>query len=296
MPNRRIALIAEQQQGVVSTGQLHRCGLGDKAIARRVSGGWLHRVHRGVYAVGHSALSPRGHWFAAVLALGGGPHPGRSAVLEYWGAAVSHSSAAFLWELLPVRQGPCDVSVAGDGGRIRRAGVRTHRSTTLRSAHVTLRHGIPVTTPTRTISDLRRAVSGGVSDRELRKAIRQANVIGLSIDDDMADRTRGDLEGAFLEICGRHGLPRPEVNVRIGAFLIDFLWRGERLAVETDDYLHHRGRAAFQDDRARELELMRLGYDVLRLSEAQINGSPKKVAEVLRAELRRRHVVTSLLK
>jgi very-short-patch-repair endonuclease len=139
---------------------------------------------------------------------------------------------------------------------------------------------------------LRNAVSagarGGVSARELRKAIRQANVIGLPIDDDAVDRTRGDLEAAFLAICGRHRVPRPEVNVRVGPFLVDFLWREGRLAVETDDYRHHRGRAAFQDDRARELELMRLGYGVLRLSEAQIDEAPKEVAEVLSAELRRR--------
>jgi len=66
------------------------------------------------------------------------------------------------------------------------------------------------------------AYEQGISSWELRKAIRQANVIGLPIEDeDRANRTRGDLEGAFLAICRRHGLPRPEVNVRIGPFLVD---------------------------------------------------------------------------
>jgi len=161
------------------------------------------------------------------------------------------------------------------------------------SGDVTLRRRIPVTNPSRTIADLREAISrgrtGAISSWELRKAIRQANVIGLPIEErDAADRTRSDLERDFLTLCRRYRLPRPEVNVRIGAHLADFLWRGERLVVETDSYRYHRGEVAFHDDRVRELELMRLGYHVLRLSGTQIDETPKQVAEVLAAELRRR--------
>ncbi len=155
---------------------------------------------------------------------------------------------------------------------------------------VTLRRGIPVTTPARTIADLRAAISAGravVSSRELRKAIRQAGVIGLPIGDEGGDRTRGDLERDFLSLCRRHRLPRPEVNVRIGPYLIDFLWRDRRFVVETDSYLHHRGRAAFQDDHSRDLELMRLGYEVLRLSERQLEAESERAAEVLAARLGR---------
>jgi very-short-patch-repair endonuclease len=206
---------------------------------------------------------------------------------------VSHRSAAALWELLPVSDGPTDVIVDGTGGRAARAGIRVHRAISLVAAEVTLRHGIPVTSPSRTISDIRRATSrrkeGKVSTWELRKAIRQANVLDLPIDaEDRADRTRSDLETDFLTICKRHRLPRPEINVRVGPFLVDFLWRQERLVVETDSYRYHRGRLAFQDDRGRELELMRLGYGVLRLSEAQIDEAPKSVGEVLGTELCRR--------
>ncbi|HEX5375516.1 MAG TPA: type IV toxin-antitoxin system AbiEi family antitoxin domain-containing protein [Solirubrobacterales bacterium] len=288
----RLAEIAEKQYGVVAVAQLHRLGLDEKAIRRRVDAGHLHRVHRGVYAVGHVGLSPKGRWFAAVLAIGRGPHRAGKTVLEYWGAAVSHRSAAALWELLPVLEAPTDVIVDGTGGRAARAGIRVHRAISLVAAEVTLRHGIPVTSPLRTISDVRRATgreAGKVSAWELRKAIRQANVLGLPIDaEDQADRTRSDLETDFLTICRRHRLPRPEINVRVGPFLVDFLWREERLVVETDGYRYHRGRLAFQDDRGRELELMRLGYGVLHLSEAQIDEAPKSVGEVLGAELRKR--------
>jgi very-short-patch-repair endonuclease len=88
--------------------------------------------------------------------------------------------------------------------------------------------------------------------------------------------------------CGYAGgnrLPRPDVNIRVGPYLIDFLRREQRLVVETDSYLHHRGEVAFQDDRSRDLELMRRGYEVLRLSEAQLNEEPDRVATVLAARL-----------
>ncbi|MDX6608671.1 MAG: hypothetical protein QOF85_596 [Solirubrobacterales bacterium] len=165
-----------------------------------------------------------------------------------------------------------------------------HRSQTLMTAHVTLRCGIPVTTPARTIADLRKAIStgqtGAIAGRELRTAIRQANVLGLPIgDDDAEDRTRSDLEGDFLRLCRRHRLPRPEVNVRVGPYLVDFLWRERQLAVETDSYLYHRGKTAFQDDRGRELGLMRRGFEVLRLSEHQLDEEPARVAETLAARL-----------
>jgi very-short-patch-repair endonuclease len=125
-----------------------------------------------------------------------------------------------------------------------------------------------------------------VSARELRRAIRQASVIGLPIgDEDIGDRTRSDLEQAFLSICRHHRLPRPEVNVRIGPYLVDFHWRERRLVVETDSYLYHRGKAAFQDDRGRDLELMRLGYKVLRLSERQVDEEPERVGETLASVL-----------
>ncbi len=202
---------------------------------------------------------------------------------------MSHRSAAALWDLLPVSDGPTDVIVDGTGGRAPRTGIRVHRAISLVAAEVTLRHGVPVTSPSRTISDIRRASerrAGKRSAWELRKALRQANVLGLPIDaEDRADRTRSDLEADFLAICRRHRLPRPEVNVRVGPFLVDFLWRSRRLVVETDSYLYHRGKAAFQDDRGRGMELTRVGYRVLQLSEQQIDAEPSRVAEAVAAAL-----------
>jgi very-short-patch-repair endonuclease len=286
-----VAEIAGRQHGVASVDQLRRVGIGEEAIRNRVLAGRLHRVHRGVYAVGHAALSPQSRRLAAVLAIGMGPSIEGGSVLDYWRAAVSHRSAACLWDLLPEADSPADVIVRGDGGRAKRLGIRVHRSLTLAPTDVTLLRGIPVTTPARTISDLRRATSegwpGALRSRELRKAIRQANVLGLPIGEESGrDRTRSDLERDFRRLCRRHHLPSPEVNVRIGRYLVDFIWRERQLVVETDSYLYHRGRAAFQDDRSRDLELRRRGFEVIRLSERQIDEEPDRVAETLAATLR----------
>lgn len=286
-----VAEIAARQHGAVSFGQMRRAGLSETTVRRRAARMRLHRVHRGVYAVGHLALSPEGRWMAAVLAVGTGSHRADDSVLGYWGAAASHRSAAYLWNLLLVRDHPADVIVKGDGGRMNRRGIRVHRSHTLIPADVTLRHGIPVTTPARTIADLRRAVlqrwRGAMPSHELRKAIRQAGVLDLPIDEDSGrDRTRSDLELDFLRLRRRFRLSPPEVNVRVGRHLVDFLWRDRKLIVETDGYVYHRGEEAFQDDRQRDLDLKRLGYEVVHLSERQINEEPSKVAQALAALLR----------
>lgn len=233
---------------------------------------------------------------AAVLAVGTGPQRTRDSTLGYWGAAVAHRSAACHWNLLPARDYPADVIVKGNGGRMNRRGIRVHRSDLLTLTDVTLRHGIPVTTPARTIADLRRATSqgwpGALPPRELRKAIRQAGVLGLPVGEQTSigtgqgdDRTRSDLELDFLNLCRRHRLPAPEVNVPISSYLVDFFWRDRRLIVETDSYVYHRGEEAFQDDHGRDLDLKGLGYEVVRLSERQINEEPKKVVRILAALL-----------
>lgn len=285
-PELELAEIASRQHGVISTAQLHGLGLDERAIKLRVASARLHRVHRGVYAVGHRSLSLQGRTMAAVLAVGRGSFRSGDPVLVYWGAAVSHRSAATLWGFSPEGSGPVDVIVPGDGGRAKRVGIRVHRSRSLNPVDVVAHDGIPITGTTRTRADLRLATGehrpGALSERELRKAIRQANVLGLPIDEQgRQDRMRGDLEGAFMALCRRCRLPSPEVNVRIGAYLADFLWREQRLVVETDHYVHHRGLVAFQDDRERDLELRRLGYEVLRLSEKQINEEAGRVAEVV---------------
>jgi predicted transcriptional regulator of viral defense system len=84
--DRRIASLAAEQFGVVARAQLRELGLTESAIARRVDAGRLHRVRRGVYAVGHPVLGQHARWLAAVLSCGPG-------------AVLSHASAGALWGL-----------------------------------------------------------------------------------------------------------------------------------------------------------------------------------------------------
>jgi very-short-patch-repair endonuclease len=103
-------------------------------------------------------------------------------------------------------------------------------------------------------------------------------MLGLPLGGIAGDRTRSDLERDFLHLCRRHGLPHPEVNVRVGRWTVDFLWRDEHLAVETDSYRWHRGAVAFEDDHARDLDLRRHGYSVRRFTELQVRERPAHVA------------------
>lgn len=120
----------------------------------------------------------------------------------------------------------------------------------------------------------------------MRRAIRQAEVLGLPLAvDTRHDRTRSDLERDFLRICRRYRLPAPEVNVGIGQYEADFVWRDLGFVVETDGYRYHRGQQAFRDDRRRDLELRSLGFEVQRLSDEQIDEEPQRVAAILRVVL-----------
>jgi very-short-patch-repair endonuclease len=285
-----IAKIAARQHGVVSAKQLAEAGLGRSTISKRAHDGRLHRVHHGVYAVGHPITHLRGRWMAAVLACGDG-------------AVLSHRSAAALWELLRPMSGPIDVSVPTTGGRRRRDGIRLHRRPSLQqtkpiqSTHlpnegaldglvpvglVTIRHNIPVTTPARTVTDLKACVA----PRLHRRAIRQAELAGFALGADVkTDGTRSDLERHFLALCRRAGLPAPEVNVRVGRWTVDFLWPAHKLAVETDSYRFHRGAIAFEDDRARDLDLRRRGFKVHRFTERQLEEDASGIVADLRDAL-----------
>jgi hypothetical protein len=192
-------------------------------------------------------------------------------------------SAAALWRLLRPADGPVDVSLPSKSGRSRRKGIRIHRCASLAASIaesegrlVTVRNGIPVTTPARTVDDLR----GAVSPRLHRRAVRQAELAGHRLGGPTLSRTRGtrsDLELDFLVFCGEHGIPPPEVNVKVGRWEVDFLWRAERVAVETDFFNYHRGSIAFEDDHQRDLDLRRAGFTVRRYTGAQIRNHPAEV-------------------
>ena len=266
----------------MSLEQLRAAGLGDGAIKRRVLAGRLHRVHRGVYAVGHARVVGRGRMWAAVLACGG------------TGVAVlSHRAAAAVWDLVPW---PTRVDVTTRRQRRSVPGLRVHRNRTLTPDAIRRDppDGLPLTSVARTLSDLaadetpyrlericHRAGHLRILDvpdpcpRELRAALK-------SLEHADPQMPRVGLEDRFLALVAAAGLPAPEVNVRLGPYEVDFLWRDLRLIVETDDIATHHTRRAFAADRRRDVELSMSGYLVLRFTWADVVERPEWVVAALR--------------
>lgn len=264
----RIARLAAKQHGVVSIRQLRAMGATKGFVHRRVKNGLLHKIFRGVYAVGHPAVSSFGMWKAATLAVG-------PCVL------LSHLSAAMLWKLLPLDDALPEVTVLRDVRRRPRDGLILHRSTTLMRGDLARKENIPVTSPGRTIADLRRTGRTKLA----AKAMRQANWLGLELDDPTNDGTFGPGEPILLEIVRRNGLPAPATNAQVGRFRVDYLWRPESFGVEADDWKGHRGRQAFEDDHERGLELLRRGIELLPLTYRQLTDKADEVAQALRMRL-----------
>lgn len=216
------------------------------------------------------------------------------------GAVLSHGSAAALWGLLRPIDGPIHVSVPLTTGRLKRRGIHLHRcpslaelssspsSSAIRGGRggqlfVTYRHRIPVTTVQRTIDDL----DGTVPPYLLRRARRQAELMGIRLNGAEGKRSRSELEEDFLALCHRHRLPSPETNVKIGRWEVDFVWREHQVVVETDSFTYHRGSVSFHDDHARDLDLRQRGFTVLRFSERQLEDEPQRVIADVAAALSR---------
>jgi very-short-patch-repair endonuclease len=253
-------------------------GFTDADVAWRVRAARLHRLHRGVYAVGHRVLTVEGRWMAAVLACGDG-------------AVLSHGTAAAAWEIRPTSGGTIHVTVPSAAGRARRPGIRLHRSVTLRPEDTAVHRGIPITEPHRTLCDLARTLKG----RQLEQAVNQAERL---VDFGRLERsappslravlqrystthTRSELEERFLRLCDDHGIPRPETNTRIEGYEVDFVWRDRRLIVEVDGYEHHRSPTAFAADRERDVVLTGMGWRVMRFTYEHVTRCAAWVAGAL---------------
>jgi very-short-patch-repair endonuclease len=284
-----IATLAASQHGVVARRQLATLGLSLDAIDHRVAMGRLHVVHRGVYAVGHRALTRDGRWMAATLAGGDG-------------AVLSHRSAAALWGMRDGSPACADVTIPRS--RRPRSGLVARR-VDLRADEVTVHRGIPVTTPARTLLDL----AAILDEHRLARAAERAEALRLTSPTSLealaaryrgrpgvpalgriapnvaATTTRSELERRFLTLLDAERLPRPLVNVPIEGAEADFAWPARRLVVELDGYETHGTRAAFERDRARDRALQAQGWRVIRITWRQLRDEPGLVAAQLRVLL-----------
>ena len=276
-----IARVAARQHGVVSRAQLVAAGLGTGAIAHRARSGRLHRLHRGVYAVGYVPSNPYATGMAALLACGPG-------------AALSHRSAGALWEIVDAPPLPVDITAPTAH---RRRGVVVHRSQTLQSRETRRRFGMAVTSPARTLVDL----ADVLNDRALARAVNEAQLRRLVTPVDLASAlahapgraamtrlrafveqgdapTRSVLEDEFLAFVERHGLPRPEVNQRVAGLEVDMLWREQGLVVELDGRASHDRSQTFEDDRERDAELLAAAFRVMRITWRRLRENPDREA------------------
>jgi hypothetical protein len=204
---------AAGQKGQIATRQLRACGLDDDAILRRVRSGRLHRMHRGVYAVGHAGVPLEGRFMAAVLACGD------PAFLSTF-AGAAHMR--FLREERLV-----DVTIIGRSTR-RIDGVRVHTARSLDERDVWRHDAIPVTSPARTLLD-------SPSSCPRRRSELEDVVLDLL---DSAAIERPEINVA-LRLDGARIVP-------------DFLWREQRVVIEADGAAWHDHKLVREHDAERQ--------------------------------------------
>ena len=259
-----MARLATEQDGVAHRTQLLALGLTRAAIDHWVRSGRLILIHRGVYAVGHAALTRRGRLRAALMAAGSN-------------AVLSHLTAAATWGLTSSMPPFVEVTVTRKGPRSR-PGLVIHE--TRRPPDVALVDALPVTAPLRTLADLKAAPD---LERMCAEAIVLKRVTQAELDESgiiapgRTAPTRSALERRFLALVREAGLPRPAVNQPLGPYLVDFVWREERVAVETDGWAAHGHREAFERDHARDADLAAQGWIVLRFTWRQVCDEAMRV-------------------
>ena len=296
-PDVLVARQASAQQGVIATRQLAACGLDGKAINMRVAHGRLHPRHRGVYAVGHDALTTTGRFTAAIVACGDG-------------AVLSDRAAAAHLSLHPWEERDVDVTVAPHRGAGRKvAGIRSHRRR-LDARDVWVRDGIRVTCPARTILDVAATTPPGALRRLVRQAqadrhvnVRQLlEVLGRhrghrgaarlrAVIADGPAPTRSLHEDRTLDLITEAGIARPAINPRLRldgrTIEPDLLWRAPRVALECDSRRWHSDPLTRRDDADKQAILEAHGYRVLRLTWHQVVGRPQQTLARIRGALAR---------
>ena len=144
-----------------------------------------------------------------------------------------------------------DVTVPSRAGRIRRRGIRVHRSGRLTTSEVTIRDGIPVTTVARTLLDLAdvldlQALRRAVTETEYRHLYDHTALIAVvesnpgrrtrklltAAMDGRMHRTRSPLEDRFVRLQEPYGVQEPECNAHLEGYEVDFGGGGLGLAVE----------------------------------------------------------------
>lgn len=269
---------------------LYELGFDREAVRRMVRAGRLHRLYRGVYAVGHRAVSLKGKLLAAVYASGDG-------------AVLSHHDAAWLWRLWRgTGRRSIHVTVTAKGRR-GQGRVELHCVRDLHPDDVAIVDGIPVTSVARTLLDMAdvlpvqhlkrlfeeaerlrifdlRAMEGVCARGNGRRGVGRARAATRDAHPD-PPWTRSELEREFLDFCREEGLPEPSVNVWVAGQEVDMAWLDRPVVVELDSYEYHRGREAFERDRVRSAELAVAKIPAIRVTERRLTDERRPLKEHL---------------
>src|SRR5439155_15236085 len=155
--DRGCGAIASRQFGLISRNQALAEGLSADAIDQRLAAGRWERLLPAVFRI---AGAP-GSWHQRLMA----------AILWAPSAAVSHESAAALWELEGCPSDGVELSTASTR-KSSAPWIRLHRVAGLERVDVTTLGPIRVTTPTRTLADLCGVMTPDAVERALDDALR----------------------------------------------------------------------------------------------------------------------------
>jgi very-short-patch-repair endonuclease len=286
-----VAQLAERQWGVVSHDQLIQAGFSRMTIGRWIDESRLHRIHRRVYAVGHPALGTEGKLAAALF------YAGRGAAL--WG--VTAGSWLGMLKVKPRR-----IHICVSRRRQSLPDVRVHCE---KKFERVWHRRLPVTPPAQTLLDiaavvelpqLRRAlaeaeyqklVTLGEVDAVLGRGRRGSAALRKALDRHRPElaQTRSRMEDEFVLFCERFTHQQPAMNVKVGRWTVDAIWKEARVVVELDSRAAHGTPAAVEQDRRRDLDLRAAGYTVLRYTWRQLTQQP----DLIHADLARHGVGSS---
>jgi len=257
------AEIARKQHGRLTRRQLLDAGIDPKRLDRWVADDRLRIVHRGVYALGHTAPSLHAAYMAAVLAGG-------------FGAALSHNAAGYLLKVLRGLPPRPEITVPTTNRRSR-PGIVIHRVRSLHPRDVCVVDAIPMTIVPRVLLDLAPSLKPADLTRACHEAWVHHRVTPAMVEACIArnphkkgaaklrralgaDVTLSKLEDLFLALLKTHGVPLPRTNVDVEGDKVDCLWEQHGLTVELITFRYHATRHGFETDNERRRRSRHIAY------------------------------------
>jgi very-short-patch-repair endonuclease len=279
--------LASRQGGVITRSQLFECGLTEGQADRLVTQRQLREVLPAAYVHSSAPASPLDQrlWTAALWTNG----------------VISHRTAAGLWQIPTASSDSIHVTVGDRRSRRYPPWMRLHRVPLIPDADTDQLEDLRVTSRVRTILDLLRTERPGAAQSLLDRSLQQCwlgaadlqrSVVegrGRSGNTQLRKLLAGLEPGAEAEserllhrILRQSGctgwIPQYQIVLPGRRIRVDVALPQHRLAIEVDGKLYHDEFSdRFEDDRARQNELINAGWRVLRFTWRQLKDRPDLV-------------------